>query len=104
MNDNLRIKNIRNVLKKHCPYEIAFDLKNKLNEIANNDYVQKYCNTEHINFISRHSDYLSLKKTHPQSTNHPYYLCLFSVITQHIYADNIKQILDKAIDIEKSKI
>ncbi|MCD8401303.1 hypothetical protein G1K66_12370 [Tenacibaculum finnmarkense] len=99
---NKRIEEIRNILRGFVPYEEALELKNELNKIANDNYIQKYSDTEHIDFISRNNDCISIKEEHPQNTNFPYYLTMFTIVTQHIRADNVRQILDKGIDIEKS--
>ena len=94
-----RTNEIRELLSKFTEYNEACVLQKELNDIANKTYKQEYTDTEHINFLNRND--ASIKQTHPQETNFPYYLQMFTVITQHIYADNVRQILDKGIHIEK---
>ncbi len=63
-------------------------------------YIQKYSGKAHLDFLARNFDGLSINKVHPKSENYPYNLCMFSIVTQHIYADNLNQLFDLAIDIE----
>jgi hypothetical protein len=94
-----RVSEIRSILRKFVNYEKAELLKKELNCIAIGNYIQKYSSKEYISFLSRNES--SIKKTHPQETNFPYYMQMFTVTTQHIYADSLEQLLDSGIDIEK---
>ena len=94
-----RVNEIRSILIEFVNYEEAELLKKELNFIAIDNYKQKYSSKEHISFLSRNES--SIKKTHPQETNFPYYMQMFTVNTQHIYADSLEQLLDSGIDIEK---
>lgn len=93
-----RIQEIRDILTEFVEYDKGESLRLELKEIADETYEQKYSHEEQINFLSRHS--ASIRVVHPQSNNYPYYLEMFSVLTQHVYADNVAQLLDKGIDIE----
>ena len=66
--------------------------------MAIENYKQKYTDAEHLGFIKRNR--ISTTVQHAQSTNHPYYYGMFSACTQHIIADTMEQLFDKALDIE----
>ena len=93
-----RIQEIRDILTEFVEYDKGQSLREELKEIADKTYEQKYSSEEQVNFLSRHS--ASIRVVHSQDNNHPYYLEMFCVLTQHIHADNIAQLLDKGIDIE----
>lgn len=97
-----RIDEIREKLRGYVYPKEGENLREELKRIADKTYMQKYSDTQHMEFLDRNG-YASIDIIHPQSTNFPYYLGLFTVITQHIYADNLRQVLDKAIDIEIEK-
>lgn len=96
-----RIEEIRKILREFVEYDKGKLLRKELKDIADKTYIQKYSDKEQIDFLDRHE--ASIRSLHAQSTNFPYYLEMFTVLTQHIYADNIQQILDKGIDIERSR-
>ena len=100
MKDSFRVLEIREILRKFVTYRKDELLREELNTIANNNYIQKYSDTDYIDFICRHQDKFSIEIIGSQSTNFPYYLSMFTCVTQHIKADNIRQLLDKAIEIE----
>ena len=93
-----RIKDIRYILSEFVECSYGETLREELKTIADNTYKQKYSDTEYLNFMSEHE--VSFEVVGAQSKNDPYYLEMFTVLTQHIYADNVRQLLDKAIDIE----
>ena len=96
-----RVEEIREILREFVEYDKAKLLRKELKSIADKTYIQKYCDKEQIDFLDRNE--ASIRSVHTQSTNFPYYLEMFTVLTQHIYADNIRQIIDKGIDIERSR-
>ncbi len=89
---------LREKLKSHLPYEEAKAIKKKLRKYAKENYKQRHTDTECINFMQRHE--VSIDEVHPQSTNFPYCYYMFTVLTQHIYADSIRELLDIALDKE----
>jgi hypothetical protein len=96
-----RIEEIRKTLSGFVEYDKAALLRKELKDIADRTYVQKYTDTEQIDFLNRHP--VMMKEVHAQSTNFPYYLEMFTVLTRNIYADNVRQLLDKGIDYERNK-
>ena len=94
-----RVEEIREILREFIEYDKAKLLRKELKSIAYKTYIQKYSDKEQIDFLDRHE--ASIRSINAQSTNFPYYLEMFTVLTQHIYADNIRQIIDKGIDIER---
>ena len=93
------MEEIRKQLREFVPYEKGKQLRKQLNEYAVNNYEQKYSDSDQIDFQERHET--TFRINHAQSQNHPYYYTMFSVVTQHIMADCVRELLDKAIDIEK---
>ena len=99
MNNLNTPEEIREILKNFIEFDKGKLLRKKLKHIADTTYIQKHCDKDQIDFLDRNES--SIKIVHPQSTNFPYYMKMFTVATQHIYADNIRQLIDKGIDIEK---
>lgn len=100
---NLKIiimEELRKKLKVFVPYEDCKKIRKQIRALAIKTYKQRYSDTEHMGFIKKHE--ISVKVVGFQQSNFPYYYEMFSVITQHIYADTIEELFDKAIDIEKA--
>lgn len=97
-----RIDNIRERLGSFVSYEEGIKLRAELKEIADLFYIQKHSHEEHVMFLCRHR--ASFDDISPQSSNHPFVVSMFTCLTQHIYADNVIQLLDKAVDIENEII
>jgi len=83
-------------------YDEGENLRSLLKKIADEIYVQRYNDTEQLDFINRHE--ATFQIIHPQTTGCPFYLKMFTVCTQHVYGDNVRQILDIALDMEKSQL
>jgi hypothetical protein len=94
-----KIEEIRGRLKSFVNYEEGKALRKELKKYADENYKPKYSSNEHLKFLNNFSCYF--KESHPQSSNYPYYMTMFSVPTQMIMGDNVYQLLDKAIDIFK---
>lgn len=92
------MEKLRASLKEFMPYGEAKIIRKQLRDFGIKNYKQKYSDTEHMGFIKRHR--ISIETMHPQESNCLYYYKMFSVITQHIYADTIEELFDKAIDVE----
>lgn len=95
------MEELRKKLKCFISYNDGIKIRKQIRDLAITNYQQKYTDSEHIGFLKRHT--ISTTVNHPQSLNNPYYYGMFSVCTQHIMADTIEQLLDKAIDIEKKE-
>ena len=92
-------KELRDKLRVHVTYDEGVEIRKKIRAMAILNYPQKYSDEDHMHFIKRNR--VTTTKQHPQSTNHPYYYGMFSCVTQHIMADTMEELFDKAIDIEK---
>lgn len=98
-----RIEEISKILTSgFIEYDLGESLKNELKDIADRTYIQKYSDKEQIDFLHRNVESISIETLHAQERT-PYYLEMFTIITQHIYGDNIRQVIDKGIDIELEK-
>lgn len=95
-----RVDEIREILSEFVDYDEGKSLRKELKKIADKTYVQKYSDKEHVDFLDRNE--AEFEEVHPQAEYTPYYLEMFTVLTQHIYGDNIRQLIDKGIDIERS--
>jgi len=93
------MEEIRKQLKEFIDYKKGESLRKQLNEYAVNNYEQKHSDSDYVDFMERNTIDFSIN--HPQSKNHPYYYTMFSCKTQHLMGDCVREILDKAIDIEK---
>ena len=94
---------LREKLREHVPYEEAVRIRKQLRAFAIENYQQINTDSEHMDFIKRHAYHLSIEQNAVQEVNHTYYYGLFTIITQHIQADTIEELFDKAIAIEKRK-
>jgi len=74
-------------------------LREELRSIARRSYRPRHSDSALIDFMERNE--VSFTVNHAQATNFPYYYTMFSVVTQHIQSDTIREALDKAIEIEK---
>lgn len=95
------IDQIRTTLKSFVPADEAVLLKNMLHEYAKVNYKPKNTPDEYLRFINRWCP--SFEKVNPQSTNFPYYLKMFTTVSQHVYGDCAEECLDIAIEYEKGK-
>ena len=95
-----RVDEIREILSELVDYDEGKSLRKELKKIADKTYTQKYSDKEHVDFLDRNEP--EFEKVHPQAEYAPYYLEMFTVLTQHICGDNIRQLIDKGIDIERS--
>ena len=96
------MEELRQKLTEFTSYEEGVKIRKQIRAWAIKNYKQKYTDTEHLGFIKRNR--ISTTVQHAQSTNHPYYYGMFSICTQHIMADTMEQLLDKALDIEKASV
>jgi len=93
------VEEIRNKLRDSSTnYKECKLLRKRLNEIAKQEYKQEFSDKEHIDFMER--NLVSFDINHPQSTNFPFYYTMFSVVTQHLRGDSIRELLDRGIYIE----
>ena len=94
-------KEIREELRKFVPYERGRELRAILKIRAFREYVRRYTCVEQVGFIVRHPP--TFREVGFQSQNNPYVYVMFTILTQHIYADSVEELLDKGIDMERSK-
>lgn len=90
-----RIKEIRSILSEFVSYYTGKELRLELNEISKNAYIKKHSGKEYLDFIEKHLPEFEINGN--QNTNFPYYLCMFTEKSQHVYGDSIYECLDKAI-------
>jgi len=95
------MEELRKKLKEFVTYDEGKKIRKQIRAWAIENYKQRYTDSEHMGFIKRHT--VSTEVLHEQSTNHPYYYGMFSVCTQHIMADTIEELFDKALDIENRR-
>ncbi len=60
------------------------------------EYKPKHSPFEYLKFMNDNE--CSFTRQHPQSENHPYYLGLFTVMSQHGYGDCAEECLDNAME------
>ena len=60
------------------------------------DYKPKHTDAEYLAFLEEHET--TTRCEHPQSSNQKRYLSLFTVASQHVYGDCLKECLDNAFD------
>jgi hypothetical protein len=90
-----RVTEIREILKEFVKYQKGEALRKELHQIALDSYKPKYSPEVYLNFMNRHECSFTINGA--QSTNHPYYFTMFSVVSQHVQGDCVQECLDKAI-------
>jgi len=86
----------RELLRSFISYDEGCKLRKQLHYTARNFYVPKHAPSEHLKFMNANE--CTFTTVHAQDTNHPYYFCLFTVKSQHVYGDCIEECLDKAME------
>ena len=94
-----RVEEIRARLQEWVEYEEGERLCMELHALALNNYEPKHTDGEYMDFIGRNASDYSLTISDPQSTNHPYYMELFTIVSQHVDGDCLKECMDNAMDI-----
>jgi hypothetical protein len=87
---------IRERLREYISPEEGRRLRNQLRVISIQEYKPKRTADEYMKWIEE--NFPSFEKNHPQSTNHPYYLTMFSVASQHMAGDCIAECIDRHLD------
>lgn len=98
---NHRTEQIRNKLTKFIDYDEGKVLRNELHEYAKKSYVRKFSSDQYLKFMNANECDFTINGA--QSTNHPYYFTLFTVVSQHVMGDCVEECLDKAIYILKGE-
>ncbi len=89
---------LREELKSHVEYKRGEIVRARLKQIAEENYIPKHTDKEYVDFMGRHE--CSVTINHAQSSNHPYYYQLFSVVSQHVMGDCMREVLDNAMYCE----
>lgn len=75
-------------------------LRSELHEIAKREYVPEHTLDEYMEWMNLHVPKFEL--CGPQCTNFPWYLGMFTVVSQHVYGDCVQECLDKAMRGERT--
>jgi ferredoxin len=90
----------RERLREFVPYEEGKFIREKLHREALKNYKPKYPEL-YLQYMNANE--CSFDVNGAQCQNHPYYLTLFSVASQHVMGDCVEECLDKAIEVSKFK-
>ena len=71
-------------------------LRDLLHTRSLNEYTPKRTKAEYMKWIEE--NHPSFDRNGTQSTNHPYYLTMFSVASQHMAGDCIAECIDRHLD------
>ena len=86
----------REKLRDFVSYEEGKAIRNELHTIAMREYKPKHPDVDYLEFMNNNE--CTFTVIHPQSTNHPWYFGLFTIVSQHVYGDCVEECLDRAID------
>jgi hypothetical protein len=86
---------LREKLKEFISYDKGKAIREKLHRFAKKNYVPKHSPSEYLKFMNANECDFTIN--HPQSVNHPWYFCLFTVVSQHVYGDCVEECLDNAM-------
>lgn len=87
---------IATLLTEFVTYEDGKKLRAELHSIALREYQPRHTANEYLAFMNRHVPTFDLCGT--QSTNHPWYMSMFTIISQHVYGDCVEECLDTAME------
>lgn len=73
-------------------------LRSELHNLARMTYVPKHKPEEYVEWMQRAMPHF--EKCSNQSTNHPFFMQMFTVISQHVYGNTIEECLDSGIEID----
>jgi hypothetical protein len=86
---------IRTRLKSFHSFELGSAFRKRLHAYAIVDYQPLHSDQEYLAWIAENLP--SFRKCGDQDCNHPYYLEMFSVASQHVHGDTVQQCLDVAM-------
>ncbi len=89
---------IRKLLREGVDFVQGGALRARLHTIAVETYKSKHSPVKYLNFMEENANGLKFQIVHPQTTNQPFYLGLFTIKSQHVYGDCVSECLDKAMD------
>ncbi len=76
---------MREQLKEFIGYDKGEKVRKELHGVAKEKYVPKHTPDEYFKFMNGNE--CSFIVNHPQAHNHPWYFCLFTVVSQHVHGD-----------------
>ena len=88
---------LRASLRKFLTPDEGDEIRQALHRIALQTYKPKREPQAYMDFMEWNE--CSFEVCHPQSENHPWYMEMFSVASQHVQGDCLAECLDKAMDI-----
>jgi len=88
---------MRDKLREFVLYEEGERIRKLLHEKAKREYKSKHTLEEYFKFMNENA--CSFNVNHPQSQNHPWFFCLFTVKSQHVYGDCVEECLNRAMKI-----
>lgn len=89
-------EDIRKRLREFVSPEEGKRLRELLHTRAVREYKPKRQTSDYLDWIE--NNHPSFEWNHSQSTNHPYYLTMFSVASQHMAGDCIAECIDRHLD------
>lgn len=94
--EELRVSEIRQILRSFVFAERGCALREELNSIAKEHYIPRHTPEQYMSWMQSVSD-LSFEQVGYQCQIHPYYMSLFTVESQHVYGDCLIHCLDLAM-------
>jgi len=82
-------------LRKHIEFDEGKKIRQELHGYALKNYQPQHAANDYIAFMDENVCTFSI--IHPQSKNHPWYMGLFTEISQHVYGDCVSECLDRAM-------
>jgi hypothetical protein len=86
---------LRELLKEDIGYNTGEAIRTLLHKLAIQYYEPAHSDTAYMNFIEMNPCDISM--CHAQCQNRPYYFTLFTVASQHVNGDCLRECLDEAI-------
>ena len=89
------------MMSKYIAYKEGLAMRRMRHENAIANYIPKHTDAEYMRFLGGNE--AMTKTVRPQNTNHHQYLGLFTVASQHVYGDCLRECLDKAMDVTREE-
>tara|TARA_R110002020_G_scaffold475890_1_gene713744 strand:- start:18054 stop:18344 length:291 start_codon:yes stop_codon:yes gene_type:complete len=90
----------RKKLTEFIGYDEGGRIRSSLNRYARANYKPRH-KDKYLEFMNDND--CSFNENHNQCMNSPYFLTLFTCVSQHVMGDCVEECLDKAIDISEGK-
>ena len=89
---------VRDQIREFTTIKRGEAIRKLLNKYTRATYNHQHTPEEYMHWMNEND--VSVERCHGQASHRPYFMCLFSVASQHVYGDSMEQCLDKAMRMQ----